>query len=113
MEQETTPIHQSLVRPVLLAGAERIVTIIWVGFCACIVATAIPAGIVSVRFGISALLTVAAWKIGMKFFRNMARADPQMFGIYWRHLNYRSFYPAQEKLRYDFKTQLLMMIGFK
>lgn len=113
MQHETIPIHPSLVRPVLLAGAERIVTICWMAFCACILATAIPAGIASWRFGISLAAVIGLWGIGMGFFRSFAKFDAQGFGIYWRHIKYRGFYPATAKLRYNSRTTMLETIGFK
>ena len=113
MHKESVVIHPALVRPVLLAGAERIITICWMGFCACVIAAAIPAGLVSWRFGISLAAVIILWIVGMGFFRNFAKYDAQGFGIYWRHIKYRAFYPATAKLRHCSKTQMLQMIGFK
>lgn len=82
------PIHPALVQPVLIAGAERELTIL-VGFLALMV---FVAGKSFVAAGLSTLLWVAGSALG----RLLARRDGQAVKVYLRHIRYRAFYPAAE-----------------
>jgi type IV secretory pathway TrbD component len=113
MQYDAIPIHSSLVRPVLLAGAERNITICVVTFCLCVVACVFPAGIISSKFMLTSLAMWGFYKILMVFARNSAKIDPQRFMIYWRHIKYVEFYPAQAKLKRNSTTHWRKMIGFK
>lgn len=113
MQHDIVPIHASLVRPILLAGAERNVTIFIVTFCLCVIACVFPAGIISSKFMLTSLAMWGFYKIVMVFARNSAKADSQRFMIYWRHIKYVEFYPARAKLKRNAATQWRQMIGFK
>lgn len=84
------PVHQSLVQPVLVAGAERELTIL-MGFLAAIIWVA---GKDLISIGL-ALLT---WFIGNGLSRMAAKEDPQRIKVFFRHIKYRDFYPATEKI---------------
>ena len=83
-----TPIHQSLGRPLLLAGAERALVLVN--------GTLIAALIFGVGFhwaslGMAALLaTLGHWGL-----TRAARHDPQLSRIYVRHVRYQEYYPAR------------------
>jgi type IV secretion system protein VirB3 len=80
--------YPSLIRPILLAGAERELVIPVVGLAGVLVlgvgpqllSLALAGGLV---FGLLPLLRMAA------------RVDPQMRKVYVRHQKYQSYYPAQ------------------
>ncbi|MET0100769.1 MAG: conjugal transfer protein TrbD [Sedimenticola sp.] len=86
-ELHSVPIRRSLVRPRLVAGAERELFL----FLGLICATMI---FVSVSWP-SALLGIALWMTGVYALRTMAKADPMMSKVYARHLRYQPFYPAR------------------
>jgi type IV secretory pathway TrbD component len=90
MEDTTIPIHSSLIQPILVAGAEREYTIL-IGFMAVIIWVA---GKSVLAFG----LAIAIWVIGMFIGRIMTKKDPYGFKILLRHVKYREYYPATEKL---------------
>lgn len=84
-------IHQSLVRPLLLAGAERPLAITnW------IIAAALVLGVgqwFTVIVGV-ALATVGHWILV-----ELAKIDPQLSEIYRRHLRHRQdCYPARASI---------------
>ncbi len=83
-----TPIHPSLVRPILLAGAERELVLV-----NAIVIAVLLLGIGPHPLTIStaALLATA----GHSALVLAARFDPQMLRIYARHIHYRAYYPAR------------------
>jgi type IV secretion system protein VirB4 len=87
-QQNNVEIHQSLVRPVLIAGVER--------------ELAILIGISSVLIWIagkdfmSFLLAIAIWFIGMFLAREAAKLDGQMVKVFLRHIQYQEFYQATE-----------------
>lgn len=80
-------IHQSLVRPLLLGGAERDLVL---------VNGSIAAGLI---FGAgswqAALLGVAFAIGGHAIMVWMAKKDTRGFAVYKRHIEYQSYYPAQ------------------
>lgn len=80
--------YPSLVRPILVAGAER--------------AVVLPLGIAvgALVLGIGPKLLSLALAAGLIFgvlplLRAAARTDPQMFAVYVRHRTYQPVYPAQ------------------
>jgi len=82
-----TPIHLSLTRPLLLAGAERELVLLN--------GTTIAALI----FGVGlhwASITVAILlaSVGHWGLTRAAKHDPQMSRIYVRHIRYQEYYPA-------------------
>jgi len=81
------PIHQSLVRPILLGGAERSLVLI---------TGVIAAGLV---FGIgswqAAVFGIIFALVAHMVLVNLAKQDCQFFDVYKRHITYQNFYPAQ------------------
>jgi type IV secretion system protein VirB3 len=83
-----TPLHPSLVRPILLGGAERELVLINV-----VTIFTLVLGI-----GLHPLTLFLALFLGTAGHSAMvlaARYDPQLWRVYSRHLHYRSFYPAR------------------
>lgn len=80
------PIHSSLLRPNLLAGGERTLTLLNMTLASVMI------------FGIGTLPAIAAglvtgaviqWMLTL-----MAKRDPQAFDTYRRHIHQQKFYPA-------------------
>ena len=88
MELQRTPIHQSLVRPILLAGAERRLAIFnWLIMAALIFGV----GLHLYTLALATLMgTVGHWGL-----RHAAKFDPQLSEVYVRHLHYQRFYPPR------------------
>lgn len=82
------PIHQSLVEPVMIAGAERELAIT-MATMACMVYLA---GKDAVSLGIS----LGIWFVGIFFARLMAKVDAQLVKTLIRHLKHQDYYPATE-----------------
>ena len=82
-----TPLHASLVRPILLGGAER--ELVLINLLA-IVVLLLGVGPHPITFLLAALLGSA----GHSLLVIAARFDPQMWRVYARHLLYQPFYPA-------------------
>ena len=82
-----TPIHASLVRPILLGGAER--ELVLINLLA-IVVLLLGVGPHPITILLAALLGSA----GHSLLMIAARFDPQMWRVYARHLLYQPFYPA-------------------
>ncbi len=80
-------LHQSLTRPILLAGGERDLTM----------ANLTLAMVMIV--GMRSLFAAAAGVIictGIQFLlRTWAKVDPQMFDVFRRSMRYQKMYPAQ------------------
>jgi len=88
----TVPIHRSLTRPVLLAGADRELVL-----ANGVVVTALLFGIgVSwYTVGISAaLLIVGHWGLVL-----LSKYDPQIRQVYMRHIQLAEYYPAAPRER--------------
>lgn len=113
MGKQHVPIHASLTRPVLMAGGERMPTIILITLVLSIMVGAIPGGIVTMDFLFACLAGGFLWVIGINILRSLAKADPQMIALYLRHIKYRSFYPATQKRLLNSATNWRMTIGFK
>lgn len=88
--QNVIEIHQSLVRPVLIAGAERELAIL-IGMCSVLV------WIAGKDFS-SFILALAIWFFGIYAARQVAKTDGQMVKIFIRHIKYQEFYSATEKV---------------
>ncbi len=84
-------IHQSLVRPILLAGAERPLAIAnWITAAALILGRG---PVVHGRLG-ALLATAGHWVLVQ-----LAKIDPQLSRVYIRHIRYRQDrYPARASL---------------
>lgn len=89
-EDLATPIHASLIRPVLLAGAERELVLVNVIL---IVVLVLGVGPHPLTF----LLAVLMGTLGHTALVFAARFDPQMWKVYARHVTYQPFYPARAR----------------
>jgi len=88
MEPRFTPIHQSLVRPILLAGAERPLAIAnWITAAALIFGGGLHWYTVAMG---AFLLNVGHWALVQA-----AKFDPQLSQVYVRHIRYQDYYPAR------------------
>jgi type IV secretory pathway TrbD component len=83
-------LNQALVRPLLIAGGERVPTGIVVGTGFGLLAFGWQAA--SILCGSLGLICLTA---GLSLTRRMARIDPQLFEVYRRYIGYRAFYPAR------------------
>jgi type IV secretion system protein TrbD len=97
-------IHQSLVRPVLLAGAERPLAIgNWV------IAAALILGVgnrYSVALGVF-MATAGHWGL-----MQLAKADPQFFWVYIRQLGLKqTYYPARASIWVPPPSRSLPLVG--
>jgi type IV secretory pathway TrbD component len=85
------PIHVSLTRPILLAGADRELTLI---NAIAIFALLFGIGLSRWTFGVCLLLaTVGQWALG-----RVTRYDPDFRRTYLRHVQLQPFYPARASL---------------
>ncbi len=85
-----TPLHPSLVRPILLGGAERELVLINVIL---IVVLVLGVGPHPLTFVLAAMLGTA----GHTLLILAARFDPQIWRVYARHVLYQPFYPARAR----------------
>lgn len=87
MRKVKVAVHQSLIRPILLGGAERTLALL---------NGVISAGLI---FGIgswqAAVLGVGFAIVVHWFLVQLANKDTQFFDIYRRHIQYQDYYPAQ------------------
>ena len=79
-------IHRALSRPNLLMGADRELVLL-TGLAAVIL-------IFVVLTIYSALFGVAVWIVIVGLLRMMAKADPLMRQVYFRHISYKPYYKA-------------------
>ena len=87
-ERRVSAIHQSLTRPILLAGAERPLAISnWITAAALIFGGGLHW--YTVIMG-AFLLTVGHWALVQA-----AKFDPQLSQVYVRHIRYPDYYPAR------------------
>ena len=86
----TTPLHPSLVRPILLGGAERELVLINVILITVLV---LGVGPHPLTFVLAALLGTAGHSVLVL----AARFDPQIWRVYARHVLYQPFYPARAR----------------
>jgi type IV secretion system protein VirB3 len=95
MKEETLPripLHSSLVRPVLLGGAEPEFTIINLTVIGMLL---LGCGLHMATL-ITALMLATIVQTG---FVMMAKADPQMLQVYRRYCQYQYFYSAQSSVQ--------------
>ncbi|MEO9231588.1 MAG: conjugal transfer protein TrbD [Devosia sp.] len=81
-----TPIHRALYRPKLILGGERPLMIMLFFVAAALMVLAMNL----YAFIIGSVLLFG----GVYGFRQMAKADPFMFSVWYRQLSYREFYRA-------------------
>jgi len=90
-ERRISTIHQSLIRPILLAGAERPLAIAnWITAAALVFGGGLHW--YTVALGVS-LVTVGHWAL-----IQAANFDPQLSQVYVRHIRYQNYYPARASL---------------
>jgi type IV secretion system protein VirB3 len=91
-DSRRTPIHASLTRPLLLAGAERELVLVN--------GTLIAALIFGVGFHwASVTVAVTFATIGHWALTRAAKHDPHMSRIYIRHVRYQEYYPARASVK--------------
>jgi len=88
--KSSTPLLQSLTRPILLLGGERENIIL----LACISLSLCTAG----RDVLSLVLALLIWCAGIIASKLTAKADPWATKIFLRSLLYRDFYHARERI---------------
>jgi type IV secretory pathway TrbD component len=93
-ELNQVPIRASLWKSVLLAGADRRVTIIIIGSCMVLVLLS--------RFALwpcvtAILLATAGQIIGVK----LAAIDPSLIDVYLRHINFKRIYSARPDITHQ------------
>ena len=82
------PIHLSLTRPLLLAGAERELVLVN--------GTLIAALIFGVGFHWTSLtMAILLATVGHWGLTRAAKHDPQLSRVYARHIRYQEYYPAR------------------
>ena len=87
-ERRVSAIHQSLTRPILLAGAERPLAIAnWITAAALIFGGGLHWYTVAMG---AFLLTVGHWALVQA-----AKFDPQLSQVYVRHIRYQDYYQAR------------------
>jgi len=89
-QKTSTPLLQSLTRPILLLGGERENVIL----LACLSLGLCTAG----RDVLSLILALFIWIIGIIASKLTAKIDPWATKIFLRSLLYRDFYNAREKI---------------
>lgn len=82
------PFHRALLRPLLLAGGERMLVLM-----NCIVMAMLILGVGLSEFTIVTTIFLAT--VGQWCLVQIAKTDPQMSEVYLRHIKYQEFYSAQ------------------
>jgi type IV secretion system protein VirB3 len=88
-QPRTIPIHLSLIRPILLMGAERELVLIS-GILAAVL-------VMSLARLLFTIIGVVFWALSLGALQRAAKADPQFTRVYLRHTRYRGYYPAQSR----------------
>ena len=91
MELRTNPIHSSLHRANLVMGAERELAL-----GSALIALLVGLGGMSL---VSAGTAVLFWISAIWALRRMARADPMMSKVWFRHIKHQTFYSARSGRR--------------
>ncbi len=84
------PLYKALTQPILIAGAERELTIL-IGFMAAIVW-------VAGKDFLSFVLALSIWFIGSAIAKAATKEENQRTKIFARHIKYKNYYPATEKI---------------
>ena len=87
MALRTVPIRRSGNRPNLFMGGDREL-VMFSGVLAF-------ALVFSAQELKASIMGVALWVVSLFLLRLMAKADPMMRFVYWRHRRYKNFYPAR------------------
>lgn len=91
-ENLESPLHPSLIRPILLGGAERELVLV----------NAIVIAVLILGIGphpLTFLIAGVLGTLGHSALVFAARFDPQMWQVYRRHLLYHIYYPARALYR--------------
>ena len=83
------PIHLSLIRPILLMGAERELVLIS-GILAAVL-------VMSLARLLFTVIGVVFWALSLGALQRAAKSDPQFTRVYLRHTRYRAYYAAQSR----------------
>jgi type IV secretion system protein VirB3 len=83
------PIHLSLIRPILLMGAERELVLIS-GILAAVL-------VMSLARLLFTIIGVVFWALSLGALQRAAKSDPQFTRVYLRHTRYRAYYAAQSR----------------
>jgi type IV secretory pathway TrbD component len=86
----TIPVHASLMRPILMMGAERELLMIS-GIIAAVL-------VMSLERLLFTVVGVVFWCLSLAALQRAAKADPQFSRVYLRHARYRAFYAAQSRV---------------
>jgi type IV secretory pathway TrbD component len=89
-DRRTVPIHLSLIRPILLMGAERELVLIS-GIIAAVL-------VMSLERIVFTIVGVVFWSLSLAVLQKAAKADPQFSRVYLRHTRYRAYYAAQSRV---------------
>ncbi|MGH7841344.1 MAG: conjugal transfer protein TrbD [Candidatus Binataceae bacterium] len=90
-DRRVSPIHQSLIRPILLAGAERPLALAnWITAAALTLGTGLHW--YTIAMGVF-LLTLGHWALVQA-----AKFDPQLSRVYVRHIRYQDYYPSRASI---------------
>jgi len=88
-QPRTIPIHASLMRPILLIGAERELVLI-----SAILAAVLVFSLERLLFTV---VGVVFWGLSLAALQRAAKADSQLSRVYVRHARYRAYYAAQSR----------------
>jgi type IV secretion system protein TrbD len=88
-QPRTIPIHASLIRPILLMGAERELVLIS-GILAAVL-------VMSLERLLFTVVGVIFWGLSLAALQRAAKSDPQFSRVYLRHTRYRGYYAAQSR----------------
>ena len=83
------PVHLSLIRPILLMGAERELVL-----SSGIIAAVLVMSLERLIFTVAGVLF---WTASLAALQRAAKADPQFSRVYLRHVRYRAYYAAQSR----------------
>jgi type IV secretory pathway TrbD component len=86
----TIPIHTSLIRPILLMGAERELVLI-----SAIIAAVLVMSLERLLF---TAVGVVFWGLSLAALQGAAKSDPQFSRVYLRHTHYHAYYAAQSRI---------------
>jgi len=89
-QKETTPLLQSLTKPILILGGERENIVL----LACLCLSLCSVG----RDVLSLILAIVIWFIGVIASKLTAKKDPWATKIFLRSLAYQDFYYARERI---------------
>jgi type IV secretion system protein VirB3 len=84
------PVHLSLIRPILLMGAERELVL-----SSGIIAAVLVMSLERLVFTVTGVLF---WTMSLAALQRAAKADPQFSRVYLRHVRYRAYYAAQSRV---------------